>query len=225
MTLSTFTKIRRDLHQIPEPGFQEVKTQAYLLNYLEGLPQERIQIKTWRTGILVRIAGTDPKRTIAWRTDMDGLPITEETSYPFRSQHEGYMHACGHDVHMAIALGLLTHFVHQPIGDDLLFVFQPAEEGPGGAQPMMESKEFAQWRPDFIFALHIAPEYPVGHIATKPGILFANTSELFVDLVGKGGHAAFPHRTSSQNGQGWKERSAPSGWSRWLGSKAGLKLW
>lgn len=196
MTLSTFTQIRRDLHQIPEPGFQEVKTQAYLLNYLEGLPQERIQIKTWRTGILVRIAGTDPKRTIAWRTDMDGLPITEETSYPFRSQHEGYMHACGHDVHMAIALGLLTHFVQQPIADDLLFVFQPAEEGPGGAQPMMESEEFAQWRPDFIFALHIAPEYPVGHIATKPGILFANTSELFVDLVGKGGHAAFPHQAN-----------------------------
>jgi len=196
METSLFTKIRRDLHQIPEPGFQEVKTQKYLLDYLESLPQERLQIKLWRTGILVKITGTAPKRTIAWRTDMDGLPIAEQTSYPFRSLHEGYMHACGHDMHMAIALGLLTHFVQYPIMDDLLFLFQPAEEGPGGAEPMMESEEFALWRPDYIFALHIAPEYPVGHIATKPGILFANTSELFIDLVGKGGHAAFPHQSN-----------------------------
>ncbi|MCM3078383.1 N-acetyldiaminopimelate deacetylase [Brevibacillus invocatus] len=196
MSTSAFVQIRRDLHQIPEPGFQEVKTQRYILDYLNSLPQERMQIKTWRTGVLVRVSGTNPQRTIAWRTDMDGLPIYEETSYPFRSLHEGYMHACGHDMHMAIALGLLTHFVHHPISDDLLFVFQPAEEGPGGAEPMMQSEEFAAWRPDCIFALHIAPEYPVGHIATKPGILFANTSELFVDLLGKGGHAAFPHKTN-----------------------------
>ncbi|MED1951656.1 N-acetyldiaminopimelate deacetylase [Brevibacillus centrosporus] len=196
MASSTFVQIRRDLHQIPEPGFQEVKTQQYLLRYLEGLPQDRVQIQTWRTGILVRIPGTDPKRTIAWRTDMDGLPIAEETSYPFRSLHEGFMHACGHDMHMSIALGLVTHFVHHPIADNLLFLFQPAEEGPGGALPMMQSEEFALWKPDCIFALHIAPEYPVGQIATKPGILFANTSELFVDLVGKGGHAAFPHQAN-----------------------------
>ncbi|MFA4132200.1 MULTISPECIES: N-acetyldiaminopimelate deacetylase [unclassified Brevibacillus] len=196
MTTSLFTQIRRDLHQIPEPGFAEVKTQQYLLDYLKKLPQERIEIKTWRTGILVKLAGTKPKRLIAWRTDMDGLPIVEETSYPFRSLHEGYMHACGHDMHMAIALGLLTHFTEHSIADDLLFLFQPAEEGPGGAWPMMESEEFAQWRPDCIFALHIAPEYPVGQIATKPGILFANTSELYIDLVGKGGHAAFPHKAN-----------------------------
>ncbi|MED1725808.1 N-acetyldiaminopimelate deacetylase [Brevibacillus parabrevis] len=196
MTTSLFTQIRRDLHQIPEPGFQEVKTQKYLLDYLEKLPQDRLEIKTWRTGILAKVAGTNPKRTIAWRTDMDGLPIAEETSYPFRSLHEGYMHACGHDMHMAIALGLLTHFVQQPIADHLLFLFQPAEEGPGGALPMMQSEAFALWRPDCIFALHIAPEYPVGHIATKPGILFANTSELYIDLVGKGGHAAFPHKAN-----------------------------
>lgn len=193
---TSFVQIRRDLHQIPEPGFEEVKTQRYILDYLSGLPQERLQIKTWRTGILVRVSGTNPQRTLAWRTDMDGLPIDEETSYPFRSLHEGYMHACGHDMHMSIALGLLTHFVHHPLSDDLLFVFQPAEEGPGGAEPMLQSEEFAAWKPDCIFALHIAPEYPVGHIATKPGILFANTSELFVDLHGKGGHAAFPHQAN-----------------------------
>jgi N-acetyldiaminopimelate deacetylase len=192
-SIDSFIQIRRDLHQIPEPGFAEWKTQQYILSYLSTLPQHRIQIKTWKTGILVRIAGTKPTRCIAYRTDMDGLPIKEESSEPFASKHDGYMHACGHDLHMAIALGILTHFVHHPIRDDLLFVFEPAEEGPGGALPMLQSKEFQAWKPDLIFALHIAPEYPVGTIATKPGILFANTSELFIDLYGTSGHAARPH--------------------------------
>jgi N-acetyldiaminopimelate deacetylase len=105
------------------------------------------------------------------------------------------MHACGHDVHMTIAIGVLSHFAHHPPADDLLFVFQPAEEGPGGALPMLQSEAFNAWRPDQMLALHVAPEYPVGTIATRPGLLFANTSELFIDLVGRGGHAAYPHRT------------------------------
>lgn len=190
-----FVNIRRDLHQIPELGFQEFKTQQYILDYLATLPSERLQIKTWRTGILVRVHGTAPTKTIGYRADMDGLPIDEQTDVPFRSTHEGCMHACGHDMHMAIALGVLTHVVHHPIRDDMLFIFQPAEEGPGGALPMLESDEMKQWMPDMILALHIAPEYPVGTIATKEGLLFANTSELFIDLIGKGGHAAFPHET------------------------------
>lgn len=192
-TTDQFIRIRRQLHQIPEPGFAELKTQQLILDYLLSLPSERMSIRTWKTGILVRVHGTSPRRLIAYRTDMDGLPITEETSYSFQSTHPGYMHACGHDMHMAISLGVLTHFVHHPILDDLLFIFQPAEEGPGGALPMLQSEEFQQWKPDLIFALHIAPEYPVGTIATKPGILFANTSELFIDLYGTSGHAAFPH--------------------------------
>jgi N-acetyldiaminopimelate deacetylase len=77
-----------------------------------------------------------------------------------------------------------------------LFVFQPAEEGPGGAEPMLQSEIMQEWKPDMIFALHIAPEYPVGTIALKEGLLFANTSELFIDLKGKGGHAAYPHQTN-----------------------------
>ncbi|WP_163150056.1 N-acetyldiaminopimelate deacetylase [Anoxybacillus sp. MB8] len=190
-----FINIRRDLHQIPELGFQEWKTQRYILDYLARLPQERLQMKTWRTGIFVRVLGMAPTKTIGYRADMDGLPIDEQTDVPFRSTHEGRMHACGHDMHMAIALGVLTHVVHHPIDDDMLFIFQPAEEGPGGALPMLESDEMKQWMPDMVIALHIAPEYPVGTIATKEGLLFANTSELFIDLIGKGGHAAFPHET------------------------------
>jgi N-acetyldiaminopimelate deacetylase len=195
MSNEQFINIRRDLHQIPEIGFQEKKTQQYLLNYLATLPQEHLEVSTWKTGIFVRVAGENPTKTIGYRTDIDGLPITEETGLPFASTHEGKMHACGHDVHMSIALGVLTHFTHHRVDDHLLFLFQPAEEGPGGALPMMEAEQFQKWKPDFIVALHVAPEYPVGTIATREGILFANTSELFIDLHGKGGHAAFPHET------------------------------
>ncbi|ALC91155.1 N-acetyldiaminopimelate deacetylase [Bacillus sp. FJAT-18017] len=188
-----FIKIRRELHQIPELGFQEFKTQAYLLNFLNSLLQERLEIIEWRTGLFVRVKGLNPTKIIGYRTDIDGLPIKEDTGYPFTSVHEGNMHACGHDFHMSIALGLVEFFVHNPINDDLLFIFQPAEEGPGGAEPMLKSETMQKWLPDMIIALHIAPEYPAGTIALKEGLLFANTSELFVDLKGKGGHAAYPH--------------------------------
>ncbi|MCX7569582.1 N-acetyldiaminopimelate deacetylase [Tumebacillus sp. DT12] len=197
-TPAKYIDIRRSLHRIPEPGFAEFKTQQFLLDYIATLPQERLEIKTWRTGILVKVKGSVGARTLGYRADMDALPIQEDTSYEFQSTHPGWMHACGHDVHMTIGLGILTHFAQrdEPVADHLLFVFQPAEEGPGGALPMLAAEEFQAWRPDLIFGLHIAPEYPVGTIATRPGILFANTSELFIDLIGKGGHAAFPHQAN-----------------------------
>lgn len=196
INLNQFVKIRRELHQIPELGFQEYKTQALLLSYLQSLPQERLTIKKWKTGLFVKVHGNNPSKLIAYRTDIDGLPITEETNLPFSSTHNGQMHACGHDFHMSIALGVLSFFIENQLNDDLLFIFQPAEEGPGGAQPMLESEIMQEWKPDLVVALHIAPEYPVGTIAIKEGLLFANTSELFIDLKGKGGHAAYPHKTN-----------------------------
>ncbi|MGM9923290.1 MAG: N-acetyldiaminopimelate deacetylase [Bacillus sp. (in: firmicutes)] len=194
--LSTFIEMRRKLHTMPELGFQEFKTQAFLLEYIRSLPQERLEVETWRTGIFVKVKGLKPSKTIGYRADIDGLPIVEQTGLSFASEHEGQMHACGHDFHMSIALGVLTQLVQHPINDDVLFVFQPAEEGPGGALPMMESEQMKRSMPDMMIGLHIAPEYPVGTIATKPGLLFANTSELFIDLRGKGGHAAYPHHTN-----------------------------
>ncbi|MBS3680201.1 N-acetyldiaminopimelate deacetylase [Ornithinibacillus massiliensis] len=195
MELAELKEIRRDLHRIPELGFQEWKTQEYLLRFIHDIATDRVLIQTWKTGILVKVSGLNPKKKIGYRADIDGLPIEELTGSAFASTHEGKMHACGHDFHMTIALGALKYVIEHPIQDDVVFVFQPAEEGPGGAFPMMQSEEFQRWKPDCIFALHVAPEYSVGTIASKPGLLFANTSELYIDFIGKGGHAAFPHLT------------------------------
>ncbi len=195
--MNSLIQIRRDLHQIPELGFQEYKTQEYLLDRLNQLPQDYISITTWETGIIVKISGSDPSKTIGWRTDIDGLPIVEETDLPFASIHEGKMHACGHDCHMTIAFGLVSAFATTQPKQNVIVYFQPAEEGPGGAEPMLNwlKSERPDLLPDEIYALHIAPEYPVGTIATRAGLLFANTSELFIDLKGIGGHAAYPHKT------------------------------
>lgn len=193
--LTTLQTIRRELHQIPELGFQETKTQSYLLKQIKAMQKDGVVFQEWNTGILVRVEGKNPIKTIGFRCDMDGLPIAEQTDYPFQSTHEGQMHACGHDFHMTIALGSLKYFIDHRIDNHVVFIFQPAEEGPGGALPMMKSDVFKEWKPDIITALHIAPDLPVGTVSSRPGLLFANTSELFIDFKGKGGHAAYPHLT------------------------------
>ena len=135
------------------------------------LPKERIRNRNLENRDFCQSYRGKSTKTIGYRADIDGLPIKEETGFPFASKHEENMHACGHDFHMSIALGVLTYFVENPIDDDLLFIFQPAEEGPGGAEPMMKSEPMKKWKPDMIIALHIAPEYPVGTIAIKEGLL------------------------------------------------------
>lgn len=112
MTLDLI-KIRRDLHQIPEIGLEEFKTQAYLLERIAEMTEGKdfVEQRTWRTGILVFLHGSAPEKTIGWRTDIDGLPIVEETGLDFKSIHEGRMHACGHDIHMTTALGLLDQML------------------------------------------------------------------------------------------------------------------
>ncbi|MGE7917673.1 N-acetyldiaminopimelate deacetylase [Viridibacillus sp. NPDC093762] len=195
--MKSLLEIRRELHKIPEVGFKEEKTQKYLLAIIEKLWKPYIQIDVWRTGIIVTINGSNPQLKIGWRTDIDGLPVLENTGLAYSSEHPGFMHACGHDFHMTIALGLVQAFSENQPENTVIIYFQPAEEGPGGAKPMLEwlQGERPDLVPDTIFALHIAPEYPVGTIATRPGMLFANTSELFIDLKGVGGHAAYPHNT------------------------------
>ncbi|SDI64887.1 N-acetyldiaminopimelate deacetylase [Natribacillus halophilus] len=192
-TREEMSDIRRFLHAQPELGFEEYKTQRFLLAKISEMPADHLKVETWRTGILVFVAGDAATQTIGYRTDMDGLPIKEETGLSFASQYDGKMHACGHDLHMTIALGILSYYAENQPKDNLLFVFQPAEEGPGGAEPMLEADLFQQWRPDWMFALHIAPNEPVGTVTTRQGLLFANTAEFMVHLGGRGGHAAYPH--------------------------------
>lgn len=191
-------KIRRELHQIPEIGLEEYKTQAYLLERIAEITAGKayVEQRTWRTGILVFVKGTSPEKTIGWRTDIDGLPITEDTGLEFASLHEGRMHACGHDMHMTIALGLLESLVQTQPKDNLLFLFQPAEENAAGGMLMYEDGAFEEWLPDEFYALHVRPDLKVGDIATNTGTLFAGTCEVFITFKGKGGHAAFPHEAN-----------------------------
>lgn len=188
-------KIRRNLHQIPEIGLEEVKTQAYLLELIESMTKDKtfVTLKTWQTGILVHLSGSIGQKRIAWRTDIDALPILEETGLAFESQHPGKMHACGHDFHMTIALGLLEQVLQQQPKENMLFIFQPAEENAAGGMLMYEAGVFDEWMPDECYALHVRPDLQVGTIATNKGTLFAGTCEVKMTFKGKGGHAAFPH--------------------------------
>ena len=197
MTLDLI-KIRRDLHQIPEIGLEEFKTQAYLLERIAEMTEGKdfVEQRTWRTGILVFLHGSAPEKTIGWRTDIDGLPIVEETGLDFKSIHEGRMHACGHDIHMTTALGLLDQMLQVQPKNNMLFLFQPAEENEAGGMLMYEDGAFGDWLPDEFYGLHVRPDFKVGDIATNTNTLFAGTCEVLVTFKGKGGHAAFPHEAN-----------------------------
>lgn len=186
---------RRALHQIPELGMEEFKTHAFLMETIEGLLQDCSfsQVRTWETGILVYLTGSAPQKTIGWRTDIDGLPIVEETSLDFKSLQPDRMHACGHDFHMTIALGLLEKMAEQQPKNNLLFLFQPAEENLAGGMLMYEAGAFGDWLPDEFYGLHVRPDLKVGQMATNRATLFAGTCEVKIRFTGKGGHAAFPH--------------------------------
>ena len=186
---------RRALHQIPELGMEEFKTHAFLMETIEGLLQDCSfsQVRTWETGILVYLTGSAPQKTIGWRTDIDGLPIVEETGLDFKSLQPDRMHACGHDFHMTIALGLLEKMAEQQPKNNLLFLFQPAEENLAGGMLMYEAGAFGDWLPDEFYGLHVRPDLKVGQMATNRATLFAGTWEVKIRFTGKGGHAAFPH--------------------------------
>lgn len=186
---------RRDLHQIPEIGLEEFETQAYLLDVIKKLiaGKDFVELRTWRTGILVYLHGSQPTKTIGWRTDIDGLPVNEQTGLPFASKHQGRMHACGHDFHMTIALGSLERALEKQPKNNLLFLFQPAEENEAGGMLMYKDQAFGDWLPDQFYGLHVRPDLEVGQIATNTHTLFAGTCEIKINFKGKGGHAAFPH--------------------------------
>ncbi|MGM0369612.1 MAG: M20 metallopeptidase family protein [Bacillota bacterium] len=185
--------IRRDLHQYPELGFSEDRTSQRVIDYLTKLDLEIEQVA--KTGVVATLqVGSGP--TIALRADMDALPITEATGADYKSQNEGVMHACGHDGHTAILLGtakVLTKFKDQLAGT-IKFIFQPAEEGPGGAKPLIESGILEEPAVDNIFGLHINNQMDTGVIGVQKGVASAAADEINLTVVGESGHASTPQR-------------------------------
>ncbi|MFC6259624.1 N-acetyldiaminopimelate deacetylase [Levilactobacillus fujinensis] len=200
LTEAKLIQIRRQLHQIPELALQETMTQAYLKRVIAALPQTYLTVKTSAdlpTALLVRVAGSQPQRTIGYRTDIDALPVTEHNGLAFQSTHPGIMHACGHDVHMTVALGLLSYFADQQPRDDLVFFFQPAEESESGGKLAYDRGLLTgKFRPDEFYGLHDHPDLPAGTIGCQLGTLFAGTSEVNLIIHGTSGHAAFPQKAN-----------------------------
>ncbi|KZL35844.1 N-acetyldiaminopimelate deacetylase [Secundilactobacillus collinoides] len=200
LTEEALIQIRRDLHAMPELALNEVRTEAYLEKVISGFNQAHLTVKhiaDLPTALLVRVAGSNPKRTLGYRTDIDALPVSEKTGLPFASKNPGIMHACGHDIHMTVALGVLSYFSeHQPT-DNMIFFFQPAEESKNGGKLAYELGVFeGEWRPDEFYGLHDNPGLSAGAIGCRMGTLFAGTTEVNIDLEGKGGHAAYPQNAN-----------------------------
>ncbi len=183
---------RRHLHTIPEIGFQEYKTSAYLYEQLEKMGYQPQKIT--ETGIAVYL-DFHKEKTIAFRSDIDALEITEQTGVEFKSTYQGKMHACGHDGHMAALLALITYLCahKEALKQGIVFIFQPGEENPGGAKIMIENGLFRTYPIKAIFGTHVMPDLEKGKIATKAGPLMARVSELYFDILGNGAHAAMPH--------------------------------
>jgi amidohydrolase len=197
---------RRYLHQRPELGFKEQQTANFVAQKLQewGFEQTldtsvplRYQTGIAKTGIVATISSNRPGPVLGIRADMDALPIQEENEVPYRSQHDGIMHACGHDGHTAIALGTAYYLAHhrEDFAGTVKIIFQPAEEGPGGAKPMIE--EGVLKNPDVaaIIGLHLWNNLPLGTVGVRTGALMAAVEVFQCTIFGKGGHGAMPHQT------------------------------
>jgi amidohydrolase len=187
-------RMRRDLHRIPETGFQEAKTSAYVAERLKELGLA-VQTGIAVHGVVGLLTGGRPGPTLMIRADMDALPMAEETGLPFASTHPGCMHACGHDAHMAMALGAAAVLARlkDRIRGNVKFVFQPAEEGPGGAQPMIAAGVLENPAVDYAIGSHLWAEGLEGQIGVRAGPIMAAMDRFDLRILGRGGHAAQPH--------------------------------
>ncbi|OPL09504.1 MAG: peptidase M20 [delta proteobacterium ML8_F1] len=186
--------IRRRIHQYPELGFQEYRTQSLVMESLEVLGIEHHPVA--RTGVLGIIRGKAPGKVVALRADMDALPLTEETKVPYASKNKGVMHACGHDAHTAMLLGIakILEAMKEEFEGTVKLFFQPAEETDGGAVPMIEAGVMENPRVDYSLGLHVMPQYPVGVVGLKYGKMNASTDTIEIRITGRGGHGAYPHQ-------------------------------
>lgn len=192
-TLAAITALRRDIHAHPELCFEEERTSDLVARQLEqwGIPVHRGLGKTGVVGIVRN--GNSP-RAIGLRADMDALPITERNTFAHASRHAGKMHACGHDGHTAMLLAAAHHLArHRHFDGTVYLIFQPAEEGGGGAREMIRDGLFERFPMDAVFGMHNWPGYPAGHFAVCDGPAMASSNEFKVVVRGKGAHAALPH--------------------------------
>jgi len=187
---------RRQFHQHPELGMEEFETAAKVAEVLRSLglePRERVG----GTGVVVTIPGRGPGKTIAIRADMDALPVAEENDKPYASKVPGKMHACGHDGHTAGLLGVahLLSEMRDKFDGQVKLLFQPAEEGPGGAEPMIRDGAMKDPDVDAVIGLHLNTEIPTGQIGLVRGIVSAAPDGFMITIKGVGGHGAHPHRS------------------------------
>ena len=187
---------RRQFHQYPELGFQEHLTADFISQRLTEMGITH-QTGVAQTGIVAMIESDFPGPVLAIRADIDALPVTEKNDGPYRSQHLGRMHACGHDGHAAIALGTAQYLCQhsQDFKGTVKILFQPAEEGPGGAKPMIEAGVLKNPDVDAIIGLHLWNNLPVGTVGVRSGALMAAVECFQCTLLGRGGHGAMPHQT------------------------------
>lgn len=189
-------KIRRDIHAHPELCFQEQRTSDVIAKQLEswGLPVHR---GLGKTGVVAIIEGQGPGKKIGLRADMDALPLQEHNRFAHASKHEGKMHACGHDGHVAMLLGACEYLAkHRDFKGTVYAIFQPAEEGGGGAREMIKDGLFDLFPCDAVFGMHNWPGLAVGEFGVTPGPMMASSNEFRITVTGKGGHAALPHNSA-----------------------------
>ena len=193
----TIISHRRNLHRIPEVGYQEFKTSAYIRNELEKL--NSFELKAYAGTGIVAVYKKNNNPFLAFRSDIDALPLNEETELEYCSENKGFMHACGHDAHMGIMLTVAKLISDEKPDRNLILIFQPAEEGPAGGKKMVDEGLFKDFNIKEIFALHVAPDIMAGSIGVNYDKMFAGTVEFAIKLKGKGGHAAFPHLCDDLN--------------------------
>jgi len=189
-----FTAIRRDLHQFPELGYTEYRTADKIAYYLEQwqIPLHRGLGGTGVVGILKGDAG--PGAAIGLRADIDALPMPEQNTFDHKSQHEGIMHACGHDGHTTMLLAAARYLSqHRNFNGTIYFIFQPAEEGLGGAKKMIDDGLFRLFPMDAVFGLHNWPNMPAGQFGLRTGAIMASSSTFSLTIQGKGAHGAMPN--------------------------------
>lgn len=206
------TRIRRDLHSHPELGFEERRTAQFVATELSRYGVDEVHTGIGRTGVVGVIRGrleakpcpdvpagaaAEPcVRAVGLRADMDALPIQEDSEYPWRSSRNGVMHACGHDGHTTMLLGAARYLATtRQFAGTVYCIFQPGEEGLGGAKAMMDDGLFARFPADWIFSMHNWPQLPAGRIGLAPGPMMAAADRITIKVTGEGGHGAHPYLT------------------------------